>query len=376
MEMIKKLLKIFVFLAVVIIIAAAAIHVVKKKKKALSQLPTPKVASLPVEVARVKVGKLLVKEHYLGRIEPLISAKISSKVSGYLLSVTKYEGDPVKKGEVLAKIDDRPIREKISSLKAQIDAAKTAFLTKKHIFERDRILYKNKAISKEAFEISETNFKEAKARLETLKAELATAENDLLYTVIKAPFNGVVTARFKDPGNLVVSGAPILEVEKPNAGYRILVGVPQEKAAVFKPGALAVLIEGNKSLNARIYRVFPAVSPGELATVEIRLGQRPFGLPSGARVGVNLVTSEVEGAIVPLRALLENVNATYVFLAEPIGNGTARIKPIEVSVLGRSGEKVAVSGPLKDSDLVVVAEESTLLRLYRGEVVHYGISER
>ena len=374
--MIKKLLKVVVFLAVVVIIAMAAIHVVKKKKKALSQLPTPKIVPLPVEVEKVNIGKLFVTEHYLGEIKPLISAKISSKVSGYLLSVTKYEGDPVKKGELLARIDDRPLRERISSLRAQIDAARTIFLTKKHIFERDQILYKNKAISKEALEISRANFKEAKARLEVLKAELSSARNDLLYTVIKSPFDGVVTTRFKDPGDLVVPGTPILEVEDPGAGYRILVGVPQEKADVFKPGALAVLTEESKTLNARIFRVFPAVGPGELATVEIRLPKRPFGLPSGARVGVDLAVSEVEGAIVPLRALLENVNATYVFLAEPVGSGAARIKPVKVHVLGRSGDKVAVSGPLKDGDLVVVAEESTLLKLYRGEVVHYEISKR
>ncbi len=372
----KKLFKIAIFLAVAVIVVVAAVQIVKKKKKALSQLPTPKIVPLPVEVAKVKTGKLFVTEHYLGKVEPLISAKISSKVSGYLIAVNKYEGDPVKKGEVLARIDDKPIRERIASLKAQIEAAKTAFLTKKHIFERDRILYKNKAISKEAFEISETNFKEAKARLETLKSELASAENDLLYTVIKAPFDGVVTARFKDPGDLVVPGAPILEVEKPSAGYRILVGVPQAKAAVFKPGAPAVLTEGSKKLNARIFRVFPAVGAGELATVEIRLTERPFNLPSGSKIGVDLVASEVKGAIVPLRALLENVNATYVFVTEPAGNGTARIKPVKVHVLGRSGDKVAVSGPVRGGDLVVVAEESTLLKLYRGEVVHYELSKR
>ncbi len=364
-----KKLKILLVLLILIIVVALAVHLVKKKKEALAKLPPPKVVPLPVEVAKVKWGKLAVTEHYLGEIRPVLGAKISSRISGYLLAVTKYEGDRVKKGELLARIDDKPIRARISALKAQIEAARTSFLTKKRIFERDRILYENKAISKEAFEISEAAFKEAKARLKTLEAELSAAENDLSYTVIKAPFSGVVTARLKEPGELALPGVPILALEEPTSGYRVFVRVPQAKAASFRPGARALLTEGEKRLSAKIFRVHPAVGPGELATVEIRLPSRPFELPSGARVGVDLTLKEVEGAIVPLKALLENVNETYVFRVKPEKAGLGEVEAVKVGLLGRSGEEVALSGPLSEGDLVVVAEESTLLRLHQGEKV-------
>ncbi len=364
----RKIKALIVFLVAAAVVALA-VHKVRERRAALKRLPPPRVVPLPVEVARVRVGVLPITEHYLGVIRPVLSARITSRITGYLLSVTKYEGDPLEKGEVLARIDDTPIRARIASLKAQIEAARVTYLTKKRIFERDRVLYREKAISQEAFELSESALREAEARLKTLEAELSAAENDLTYAVIRAPFSGVVTERFREPGDMVVPGAPILALEDPSRGYRIFVGVPQARAALFKPGARAILTEGKRKLSARIFRVHPAVGPGELATVEIRFSERPFGLPSGARVGVDLVVREVRGAIVPLRALLETANGTYVFLARREKGPFARIEVARVRVLGRAKEEVALSGPLSSGDLVVVASESTLLSLHNGQKV-------
>jgi len=104
--------------------------------------------------------------------------------------------------------------------------------------------------------------------------------------------------------------------------------------------------------------------------VEIRVAKRPFGLPSGARVGVDLVIREIpRAAVVPLKSLLENVDRAYVFRLRPEKGELARVEVVPVRVLGRSGEEVAVSGELSAGDLVAVAEESTLLRLHPGELV-------
>ncbi|MBX6422780.1 efflux RND transporter periplasmic adaptor subunit [Thermosulfurimonas sp. F29] len=345
-----------------------AVQKVREKRAALRRLPPPRRAPLPVEVAPIRRGKLLLTEHYLGEIRPLLSARISSRLSGYLLSLTKYEGDRVEKGEVLARIDDAPIRARIASLRARIEAARVSYLTRKRIFERDRVLYREKAISEEAFELSESAFRETAARLETLRAELSAAENDLTYTVIRAPFSGVVTARLAEPGDMVVPGKALLVIEAPSRGYRVLVGVPQRMAVRFRPGAPAFLTEGERRLAVRIFRVHPAVGEGGLATVEIRLPSRPFGLPSGARVGVDLATGEAEGFIVPLRALLETTKGAYVFTVER-GEGGFRVRVVRVKVRGRSGGEVVLSGDLSPGVPVVVAEESTLLRLHEGEEV-------
>ncbi|OAQ20806.1 efflux RND transporter periplasmic adaptor subunit [Thermosulfurimonas dismutans] len=359
-------LKILIALLLMAGLALVAVKTVKKKKAALERLSPPQVSPLPVEVVRVKVGPLLVTEHYLGEIRPVLSARLSSRITGYLLEVRKYEGDPVKKGEVLARIDDRKIRAQMGALSAQISAAETEFLTRKHIYERDRTLFENQAISREAYELSKAAFENAKARLAALKKELSAVKSDLAYTMIQAPFSGLVSHRFREPGELVLPGIPILEIEAPEEGYRIFVRVPQRKAAYIKEGSKAVLSEGRRRLSVSVFRVHPAVSENGLATVEIRVAERPFGLPSGAKVGVDLVMKEVQGAIVPLKSLLETTEKTYVFLAKTEEGDLASVRSVPVMVLGRNGNLVAVSGRISEGDWVIVAEESTLLRLHEG----------
>ncbi|QJA06522.1 efflux RND transporter periplasmic adaptor subunit [Thermosulfurimonas marina] len=366
----KRFFRILVPVFVLILLVAGGVRLIKRRRAALRKLPPPQAAPLPLEAARVQVGPFEVTEHYLGEIRPFLSARLSSRLSGYLLEVRKYEGDPVRKSEVLARIDDHELQARIQSLERQVAAAEAEFLARKHTFERDRVLYQNRAISQEAFENSRAAFKKAEATLHTLRAELASARADLTYTLIRAPFSGVITRRLKEPGDLVTPGTPILEMEAPEKGYRIFVSVPQARAAALRAGTRAYLREDRQRLPVKVFRVHPAVGAGELATVEIRVAKRPFGLPSGARVGVDLVVKDLpRAAIVPLKSLLENVNRAYVFRLRPEKGALAQVEVVPVRVLGRSGERVAVSGALSQGDLVAVAEESTLLRLHPGEVV-------
>lgn len=372
----KAILKRIIIVLVVLIIGFLAFLKVKHRKEELKKLKPLAYAPLPVSVAQVKVGILPVTEHYLAEIVPVLSASISSKISGYLLKMDKYEGDSVKKGEIVAEIDSRQIKEKISAIKADIEGAKSDLLTKRHIYERNKILYRNKAMSREEYEISKSAYDLALSRLKRLMCELRSAEVDLSYTIIKAPFDGVVTKRLKEPGDLIVPGAPILEIEALQKGYRILVRVPQSHLSKLKVGDIAYIVQGKKKILAKIHSLHPAVETGSLATVEIRVKKRPFGLPTYGSVGVDLVIAKYSGAIVPLRSILENVSNSYVFVARAIKGNIAEIHVVPVKILGRSGQLAVVKGDINSADKVVCADESILLRLHEGEKVYIGDQSR
>ncbi len=362
---IKKLAIVLLMLC----IAAFLTLKVKQRKRELSHMKAPSTAPLPVQVATVKMGKLQVTEHYLAEIKPVLSARISSKISGFLLEMNKYEGDRVKKGEIIARIDARSIKNKIDAIKAEIEGVKSDMLAKKHIYERNLLLYKNKAISKEQYETSKASYELSLSKLKRLEYDLRSAKVELSYAVIKAPFDGVVLKRLSEPGDLITPGTRILEIECPAKGYRIMVKVPQISASKFKAGGCAYLVESGKRIKAKIYKIHPAVETEMLATVEIRTKTRPFGLPTYGRVGVELVVSEPYGAIVPLRSVLENVSSSYVFVAKPINANLAKVHVVAVKVLGRSGDYVVVRGKVAEGELVICADEATLLRLYEGEKV-------
>ncbi len=355
----QLLLTILVILALV----AGAARLVKMKKAALEKTPPPPKVPLPVKTALVKKGRLEIREHYLGTIRPLRSASLSTKLTGYLLKVTKYEGDPVKKGELLVEIEAKGLLTRLATLKAELNAAQSDLLTREAILRRNQKLLAHEAISQEAFDLSKSAFELAKARVVQLRQEMAAVKADLTYARITAPFSGVVTKRFKDPGDLATPGTPILELEDPQAGYRVLVKIPQEKAGLLARGTKAYLTLGKRRQAARVFRVHPAVGEEALATAEIRLKERPFGLPSGASVGVDLVFKEPEGFVLPLKALVPGKNpAVYVVREE-------RLVLVPVEVLGQSADQVVLKGKLVPGEPVVVGDPGLLLRLHPGQRV-------
>ncbi len=373
--MTKKIFKIILLGLVIGGIIFLAILKVKQKKQQLANMKTIQVAPLPVEVAKIKRGYLPITEHFLGDIKPVLSFKLSSKISGYLIKMDKYEGDVVKKGEVVAKIDPRQIQEKIASLEADIEGAKSDVITKRHIFERNTLLYKNQAISTQEYEISKTAYDISLSRLKKLKSELSSTKVDLSYAIIKSPVSGIVLHRFKEPGDIIMPGTPIIEIESPDKGYRIIVKIPQELVCKIKPGDIAYLTQDGKKIKERIYKIHPSVEIGSLGAVEIRTKNRPFGLPTYGKVGVDLVLSQKRGLIVPIRAVLENVKNSYIFITHPYNHKTAKVHIVKVSILGRNRDRLVVQTKesISDNTMVIVGDESTLLSLQEGQEVSLGV---
>ncbi|WP_022853659.1 efflux RND transporter periplasmic adaptor subunit [Thermodesulfatator atlanticus] len=358
----KKIKPVLIIVAVALLVFGA-IRLVKSKKEVLKKAPTPQKAPLPVKTALVHYGTLEISEHYLGTILPVEEANLSTRLSGYILRVTKYEGDEVKEGELLVEIEAKALYTKLASLKAALSAAQTEYLTRKSIFERNKVLLKHEAISQEAFELSKSALANALARVKQLKQEISATEKDLSYALIKAPFNGVVTKRFKNPGDLAMPGAPLLTIENPAKGYKILVKIPQEKAASLPSKAKAYLIFGSQQKTCQVYKVYPAVGPNALALVEIRTPRRPFGLPSGAQIGTNLVFSERKGFLVPLNALVPGKTKGLFVVKED------KLVFFPVTVLAIGKDKALVTGKLGENMPVVVGDPGLLLRLKPGQKV-------
>ncbi len=358
----NKLRPVFIVL-MIFLLGIGAVGLVKTKRAVLKKTPLPAKAPFPVDTVLVRQGRLELREHYLGAIEPLQRATVSTRLTGYLLRVTKYEGDPVKEGELLAEIEARDLRARLARLKAELEAAKSELFTRKAIFDRDKKLLAHEAISQEAYDLSKNALQTAASRVEQLRQEIKAIQVDLSYARILAPFPGVVTKRFKDPGDLATPGAPILSLENPEGGYRLLIKVPQERAPRFVPGTKAYLLLGQKQLITHVYRVHPAVGPRALATVEIRLQSRPFGLPSGSKIGVELVSGAPEGFVLPLKALVHGKEPAVYTVRE------GRLVRVPVKVLGQSRDQIVVYGDLKPGEPVVVGDPGLLLRLYPGERV-------
>jgi RND family efflux transporter MFP subunit len=183
------------------------------------------------------------------------------------------------------------------------------------------------------------------------------------YARITAPFSGVISKRWVEPGELAAPGKPILTVEK-TSSYKILAQVPQEELAGIRPGAKVVLSNGSQTLDAKVNRVYPALGKNMLATVEVLMASAPFKLPSFATVGFDVVTKKVEGLTIPAQAVVRTGEGTFVC---QIKDGVIHIIP--VTLLGMGNGSAAISGGIEAGAQVAVGQENKLLTLAEGSSV-------
>ncbi len=374
--MIKKVITILV----IILLAVGAVLIVKHRKQVISKTPRDMAYPIPVTVYKAKHGELIKFVHYLGTVKPINYADISSRVLSSILSVNVREGDYVKKGELLISLDASSIDELLSSSKLQIMAqedellgAKGRYEAQNAIYQRNKILFNAGAISKEKFQLSKASKDTAKSSLENLKARILSQKKSYFslkarrdYTKIYAPMDGVITARLGEPGEMAAPGKLILKIEGTHA-FKVLAKIPQNEISSMRAGEEAVLKDGNKTIFAAIGRIYPAVSDNTLGTIEIDIKNRPFNIPSGGVVDVEVRVSDMKGIIVPINSILENPSSNFVFA---VNDG--RIKIIPIKIIGKNDRFAAIKG-IKSGQEVVVGYEGLFLRLHNGQRVQESI---
>jgi RND family efflux transporter MFP subunit len=367
---------------IVIAMVAAAlvtggIIVVINKQKALVNLPKPSPQMPTVQTVATAPGSIDVTSRQLGEIQPYVQAELASRITGYILSVTKREGDPVAKGEIVCTVDDRELSRKAESSHAEVLAtkerlagARSVYETQRSVTERDEKLYKAGAISKEALERSRSTLESARSVVDAYEESIHGLERNVEaarlqegYARIAAPFSGVVTRRSAEPGDLAVPGKAILTIQEPSP-VKVVVQIPQELAGQVTRGTKLLISSGQSVMEASVNKVYPALGKNLLGSVEAILPKSPFGLPTGSTVGVNIVISTVTGIVVPENAIVRTEKGAFVYM---VNDGTIHIRPVEV--LGGSNGKVAVKGDLHAGANVAVAQENKLLALSDGTKV-------
>jgi membrane fusion protein, multidrug efflux system len=203
-------------------------------------------ASPAVAVVRPERGDMARAITLPGDLVGFYESALHAKVTGYLKSIAVDKGDWVKKGQVLAEIEVPELEQKLERARASLQVRRVTYDRLKNVWATDRRL-----VAREDVDIAEGKFLEAKAQVEELEALVG-------YTHIIAPFDGVVTARYVDPGALIqASGhadvsaaggtAPGREAAVPVVNVaaidtlRVYVYVPEEESSLVRRGMPATL---------------------------------------------------------------------------------------------------------------------------------------
>ncbi len=362
-----------ILIIVALLFVIGGVLLVKLRKHQLESIRIAPIQAVPVETATARVGEYIHWQPYIGHLESNRQGTVKSRIVGQVSRILKREGDKVQKGEAIIEMDGVP-EAAVASRAALETALKNGIKSvqdlkkneknMKTIYSRDKMLFENNVISRQALELSENHWKEAKVQSQTLETQMADIRSKLSFFTVDAPFDAVVSNIPVNEGDVVMISQPLMELEDATP-CKIKTTVSTYDLTEMKVGDPAQILYDGKRVDAKISRVYPSARGTGVGTVEVYLPQPPFGLPLGSTVSVKLPIQRIESAILlPTGSVLKSVDKASVF---KVVNG--KVKTVPVHMLGQSEDGFAVSGNLNSGDVVVVGSDSLLMRLSGGTSV-------
>ncbi|MFO7860072.1 MAG: efflux RND transporter periplasmic adaptor subunit [Desulfosalsimonas sp.] len=373
----RRSIRIGIPVLVIICLVAGGIFLVKQKKKELGQTPAYGARPRPVTVAVTEKGDLTLEKDYLAVVEPFHEARVSARVTAAVEDIRVDEGDRVKAGEVLAELEAEEVEIAVDVLSSRIEQTRAELsgsratveaLKESHQFwqaEKKRALnlVEKGAISES--EAQQTAEKAADVRgkltaaqeksvaiekqidaLKKQKAELRTRRG---YYTIKSPFDGIVTQRLADPGDMAAPSKNLFTVQD-QSRLKIAFDVPQKDLPEVQQGQTAAFQVKGDMQKAEIRLMEPAMDKAKMMRAEIwPEATGAAGLVPGSYLPVAVIVENLKDVVlIPASALIEGPQGrTHVFTVK---DNTLSANPVQL--LGRAADRAAVKGIDADTQVV------------------------
>ena len=275
-----------------------------------------------------------------GVLLPDEEVDLSFETSGKIVEINFEEGTSVKKGQLLAKVNDRQLQAQLQRLVSQLKLAED------RVFRQDALL-KRDAVSKEAYE-------QVKTDLATLNADIEIIKANIELTELRAPFDGVIGLRQVSIGTYASPTTVVAKLTK-IAPLKVEFSVPERYAKQIKN--LNFSVEGNlDAFGAQVYAVESAIDPNlhQFTARALYPNVKHILLP-GRYASVLLKKDEIENAIaIPTEAIVPEMGKDKVYLyksgkAEPVDIITGIRTASEVQVIRglHMGDTIITSGTLQ-----------------------------
>lgn len=339
-----------------------------------------------VEVTKPVRRDLARKISLSANVEPMIQATLYAKATGYLKWIKVDIGDLVKEGEVIAEMDIPEMLKEYDQVKANLreaqasyEKAKADYALQKLTYQRTKDTWEEEpgAVAKQdvdvaraKFELAKANINSEKAKIDNAKADMERIKTLLEYGKIKAPFDGVVTKRFLDPGALVQVAtsnnvSPVVTIMHTDT-VRIFIDVPEPDVPFVEKGNRATLdVDAlpDKSFSGTVTRFANALNP-ETRTMKTEIDiPNPDHILRPGMYGNLTLNLEVHknAIIIPATALIVEKDKKFVYKV-----AIGKVKKVEIKTGIDDGIQVEVTqGLIGDEDIIVKGKNT----VSDGEVV-------
>ncbi|WKZ64169.1 MAG: efflux RND transporter periplasmic adaptor subunit [Saprospiraceae bacterium] len=293
---------------------------------------------ISVSVDTIQLQNILDAGNYTGNFEPNKETKISADIQGKINAVLVDVGSYVSKGQTLIQLDNSLLKLQLQTVEVQIEG-----------LEDD---VKRYTILTEADAVQGVQLEKARLGLKSAKVQRATLLEQINKTSIKAPFNGVVTAKLNEEGGFAAPGVPLLQITDIST-LRFTVNVPENDLVKFQSNQTYKIntdVYPDISLSGKVSMIGSKANMGNSFPIQFQVANtKNLSIKSGMFGKVSLSeTKQEQGMLIPTSAITEENGKAKVYVVK---NGKAVLQAITTSKT--IGNKTLVSSGLNENDIIV-----------------------
>ena len=293
---------------------------------------------ISVSVDTIRLQNFVDAGNYTGTFEPNKETKISADIQGKINAVLVDIGSYVSKGQTLIQLDNSLLKLQLQTVEVQIEG-----------LEDD---VKRYTILTEADAVQGVQLEKARLGLKSAKIQRATLLEQISKTAVKAPFNGVVTAKLNEEGGFAAPGVPLLQITDIST-LRFTVNVPENDLVKFQNNQTYKInadVYPDISLSGKVSMIGSKANMGNSFPIQFQVANtKNLSIKSGMFGKVSLSeTKQEQGILIPTSAIIEENGIAKVYVVK---NGKAVLQSITTSKT--IGNKTLVSSGLNENDIIV-----------------------
>ena len=279
-------------------------------------MATPGIAAVPFETAAATYDLAPRERVWDGRIEAVNQATVSAQTSGRIAALPFDVNDYVAAGDVVMRFTDTEQKAALSRADASFQEASARLAEATQQFDRFSRMIENNSVSKQQFDQSRANRDAAQARLNAARSDVETAKEQLEYTVVRAPYAGIVSKRHVELGELVSPGQPLISGLSLQS-LRVNVDVPQSMFHAVRTIGKAFVYVDEERIAAESLTFFPvADAAANTFRVRVNLPDGAATLYPGMFIKVGFVVGESQRLLVPVDAVMRRSELSGVYVTE------------------------------------------------------------
>ncbi|QGY02834.1 efflux RND transporter periplasmic adaptor subunit [Methylobacterium mesophilicum SR1.6/6] len=295
---------------------------------------------------------------FAGTVEPRYQAQLGFQIPGRMIARDVTVGDIVKKGQRLAALDVIVTRFDLTRAEADLADARAQAENAEAAEARTRRLMTGNSVAQATLDQAVAKRETARARVDQALASLQKARDQMGYTELKAEFDGVVTQRLAEVGQVLSAGQGVVTVARPDVREAV-VDIPEvHVGAMPADGIFTVALQSAPDVTARgrIREVAPLAESGTRSKrIRLTLEDPNPAFRLGATINVSLTRTVPAQILLPASALLEDGERRSVWVVSADGRSVTRRDVSLAAVRSDEGERIAVTAGLRPGDRVVIA---------------------